>query len=139
MEKERVLAVKIDSKLFDEVDKIIKDEHITKVEYISNLLAQDISQRMKLKTEQNKNLEVKLTDGQKLWDRAEVMDAIDNFMLREKRIPRQIDFKNENGLPSYGAAGRALDMSPAEYMKERFEELSIGQESQLERMNLMNL
>ena len=30
----------------------------------------------------------------------------------------------------YNAAGRALEMSPAEYMKERFDELMIGQEEQ---------
>ena len=58
------------------------------------------------------------------------MDAIDEFMLQNRRIPRQTEFKNENGLPSYNAAGRALEMSPAEYMKERFDELMIGQEEQ---------
>jgi hypothetical protein len=58
------------------------------------------------------------------------MDAIDEFMLQNRRIPRQNEFKNENGLPSYNAAGRALEMSPAEYMKERFDELMIGQEEQ---------
>ena len=79
---------------------------------------------------QNKELDIKHTDGLKTWDRAEVMDAIDEFMLQNRRIPRQTEFKNENGLPSYNAAGRALEMSPAEYMKERFDELMIGQEEQ---------
>ena len=50
---------------------------------------------------------------------------IDNFMLRTGKIPKQTEFKNENGLPSYGAAGRALEMSPAEYMRERYDALGI--------------
>ena len=135
----RILAVKIDGKLFDKIDELVEQEGITKQKYMTDLISKDISQRMQQQAAQQKELEIKLTDGQKVWDRAEVMDAIDNYMLREKRIPRQIDFKNENGHPSYGAAGRALDMSPAEYMKERFEELSIVQESQTEGMNLMNM
>ena len=139
MSEGRILAVKIDGKLFDKIDELVEQEGITKQKYMADLISKDISQRMQQQAAQQKELEVKLTDGQKVWDRAEVMDAIDNYMLREKRIPRQIDFKNENGLPSYGAAGRALDMSPAEYMKERFEELSITQESQSEGMNLINM
>ena len=85
---------------------------------------------MQQKAVQNKDLDIKHTDGLKTWDRAEVMDAIDDFMLQNRRIPKQTEFKNENGLPSYNAAGRALEMSPAEYMKERFDELMIGQEEQ---------
>lgn len=139
MSEGRILAVKIDGKLFDKIDELVEQEGTTKQKYMTDLISKDISQRMQQQAAQQKELEIKLTDGQKVWDRAEVMDAIDNYMLREKRIPRQIDFKNENGLPSYGAAGRALDMSPAEYMKERFEELSIVQESQTEGMNLMNM
>ena len=50
---------------------------------------------------------------------------IDNFMLRTGKIPKQTEFKNENGLPSYGAAGRALEMSPAEYIRERYDALGI--------------
>lgn len=129
MGKGRVLAVEIDPKLFDEVDKIVEAEGITKLKYITDLLTNDISQRMQQKHQQEKELDIKHTDGQRTWDRAEVIDAIDDFMLRENRIPRQIDFKNENGLPSYNAAGRALDISPAEYMKDRFEELMNSQES----------
>lgn len=136
---ERVLAVKIDGKLFDEVDKIVAEEGISKLKYVTDLLTNDISQRMQLKQQQEKELDIKHTDGQKTWDKAEVMDAIDDFMLRENRIPRQIDFKNENGLPSYNAAGRALEVSPAEYMKERFEELMNGQEQSQESGMRMNM
>ena len=52
-------------------------------------------------------------------------------MLENGRIPSQKEFKNENGLPSYGAAGRALDTSPAEYMRERFDVLMEEQQDGL--------
>lgn len=45
--------------------------------------------------------------------------------FRTGKIPKQTEFKNENGLPLYGAAGRALEMSPAEYMQERYDALGI--------------
>ena len=99
MSEGRILAVKIDGKLFDKIDELVEQEGITKQKYMTDLISKDISQRMQQQAAQQKELEIKLTDGQKVWDRAEVMDAIDNYMLREKRIPRQIDFKNENGLP----------------------------------------
>lgn len=130
MEKGRVLAVEIDPKLFDKLDEIIEEEGITKKKYMTELISKDISQRMQLKAEQNKELDIKHTDGVKAWDKVEVMDAIDEFMLQNRRIPKQTEFKNENGLPSYGAAGRALEMSPAEYMRERFDDLMLGHEEQ---------
>ena len=128
MAEGRILAVKIDGKLFDKLDEFIEQEGMTKQKYVSELISKDISLRMQQKAVQSKDLDIKHTDGLKTWDRAEVMDAIDDFMLQNRRIPKQTEFKNENGLPSYGAAGRALDMSPAEYMKERFDELMLGQE-----------
>ena len=130
MAEGRILAVKIDGKLFDKLDEFVEQEGMTKQKYVSELISKDISLRMQQKSVQNKDLDIKHTDGLKTWDRAEVMDAIDEFILQNRRIPKQTEFKNENGLPSYGAAGRALDMSPAEYMKERFDELMIGQEEQ---------
>lgn len=128
MAEGRILAVKIDGKLFDKLDEFVEQEGMTKQKYVSELISKDISIRMQQKAVQSKDLDIKHTDGLKTWDRAEVMDAIDDFMLQNRRIPKQTEFKNENGLPSYGAAGRALDMSPAEYMKERFDELMLGQE-----------
>ena len=130
MAEGRILAVKIDGKLFDKLDEFVEQEGMTKQKYVSELISKDISLRMQQKAVQSKDLDIKHTDGLKTWDRAEVMDAIDDFMLQNRRIPKQTEFKNENGLPSYNAAGRALEMSPAEYMKERFEELMIGQEEQ---------
>ena len=128
MAEGRILAVKIDGKLFDKLDEFVEQEGMTKQKYVSELISKDISLRMQQKAVLSKDLDIKHTDGLKTWDRAEVMDAIDDFMLQNRRIPKQTEFKNENGLPSYGAAGRALDMSPAEYMKERFDELMLGQE-----------
>ena len=128
MAEGRILAVKIDGKLFDKLDEFVEQEGMTKQKYVSELISKDISLRMQQKAVQSKDLDIKHTDGLKTWDRAEVMDAIDDFMLQNRRIPKQTEFKNENGLPSYGAAGRALDMSPAEYMKERFDELMLGHE-----------
>lgn len=136
MAEGRILAVKLDGKLFDKLDEFVEQEGMTKQKYVSELISKDISLRMQQKAVQNKELDIKHTDGLKTWDKAEVMDAIDDFMLQNRRIPRQTDFKNENGLPSYNAAGRALEMSPAEYMKERFDELMIGQEEQDQGMNM---
>lgn len=91
---------------------------------------------MQMKAQQTSELDIKHTDGMKTWDRAEAMDAIDEFLLQNRRIPKQTEFKNENGLPSYGAAGRALEMSPAEYMRERYDELMLGQEEQDSGMSM---
>lgn len=136
MSEGRILAVKIDGKLFDKLDELVEQENITKQKYVSELISKDIGQRMQQKAQQEKELDIKHTESVKTWDRAEVMDAIDDFMLQNRRIPKQTEFKNENGLPSYGAAGRALEMSPAEYMKERYEELILGQEQQGSEMGM---
>jgi hypothetical protein len=96
----------------------------------AELISKDIGQKMQLKAQQENDLDVKHTDGLKVWDKSEVIDAIDEFMLMHRRIPKQTEFKNENGLPSYGAAGRALEMSPAEYMKERFDEVMAEQQEE---------
>lgn len=128
MAKGRILAVEIDEALFDRLDEMLDEEHITKKKYISELLSKDLGQQMQLKAQQSENLEIKHTDDRKVWDRVEVIDAIDDFMLKNRRIPKQTEFKNENGLPSYGAAGRAIEMSPAEYMRGRYDELGIDTE-----------
>lgn len=130
MAEGRILAVKIDGKLFDKLDEFVEQEGMTKQKYVSELISKDISLRMQQKAVQNKDLDIKHTDGLKTWDRAEVMDAIDDFMLQNRRIPKQTEFKNENGLPSYNAAGRALEVSPAEYMKERFDEVMAEQQEE---------
>ena len=112
-------------KFLDKLDEFVEETKVTKQKYISEILSRELGQWMQQKAEQDKNLDIKHTDGQKVWDKPEVMEAIDDFMLRTGKIPKQTEFKNENGLPSYGAAGRALEMSPAEYMRERYDALGI--------------
>ena len=110
MPEGRILAVRLNDKLFDKLDEFVEEENITKQKYVSELISKDIGQRMQLKAQHENELDIKHTDGLKTWDRAEVIDAIDEFMLIHRRIPKQTEFKNENGLPSYGAAGRASDI-----------------------------
>ena len=97
---------------------------------VAELIEKDLEQKLQQKQEPAKQIEVRQApDGQQIWGRAEVINALDRFMIENGRIPTQKEFKNENGLPSYNAAGRALEVSPAEYMKERFDEvMAEGQE-----------
>lgn len=117
----RVLAVQIDSSLFDELDDYVKGEKISKQQYISNLIKNDLE----LKHRQSQEIEVKHTEESpaKSWEKEDVMKAIDDFIIKNGRVPSQKEYKNENGLPSYGAAGRSLDISPAQYGQQRLNEL----------------
>ena len=132
MAETRILAVEIDSELFDKLDDLVAEEKISKKKFVSSLLEEAVEQ--KLQQKQAEEIRVKSMDAQKTWDKTEVMSALDKFMLDNGRIPSQKEFKNENGLPSYGAAGRALEISPAEYMRERFDVLM--EEQQSERMSM---
>ena len=85
MAEGRILAVKIDGKLFDKLDEFVEHEGMTKQKYVSELISKDISLRMQQKATQNNELDIKHTDGLKTWDRAEVMDAIDEFIYFENR------------------------------------------------------
>lgn len=117
----RVLAVQIDSSLFDKLDDYVKGEKISKQQYISNLIENDLEQ----KQQQSQEIEVKHTEDvpAKSWEKEDVMKAIDDFIIINGRVPSQKEYKNENGLPSYGAAGRSLDISPAQYGQQRLSEL----------------
>ena len=117
----RVLAVQVENELFDEQDKYVGEAGITKQRYISDLIANDLEQ----KQQQRQEIEVKQTEdaSQRGWERDDVMKAIDNFIIQNGRAPSQKEYKNENGLPSYGAAGRCLGASPAQYGQRRLEEL----------------
>ncbi len=118
----RVLAVQIESSLFDELDDYVKGEKISKQQYISSLIKTDLKQKQR----QNQEAEIKQTEDiqQKSWEKDDVMKAIDDFIIKNGRVPSQKEYKNENGLPSYGAAGRSLDISPAQYGQRRLSELS---------------
>ena len=87
MSESRILAVKIDGKLFDKLDEFVEETKVTKQKYISEILSRELGQWMQQKAEQDKNLDIKYTDGQKVWDKPEVMEAIDDFMLRTGKIP----------------------------------------------------
>ena len=126
----RVLAVALSNDVFDKLDDYVKEMQVTKKQYVADLIEKDLEQKLQQKQEPAKQIEVRQApDGQQIWGRVEVINALDKFMIENGRIPTQKEFKNENGLPSYNAAGRALEVSPAEYMKERFDEvMAEGQE-----------
>ena len=118
----RVLAVALSNEVFDKLDDFVKEAQVTKKQYVAELIEKDLEQKLQQKQELAKQIEVRQApDGQQIWGRVEVINALDKFMIENGRIPTQKEFKNENGLPSYNAAGRALEVSPAEYMKERFD------------------
>ena len=127
----RVLAVALSNEVFDKLDDFVKEAQVTKKQYVAELIEKDLEQKLQQKQEPAKQIEVKQApDGQQIWGRVEVINALDKFMIENGRIPTQKEFKNENGLPSYNAAGRALEVSPAEYMKERFDEVMAEQQEE---------
>lgn len=127
----RVLAVALSNEVFDKLDDFVKEAQVTKKQYVAELIEKDLEQKLKQKQAPVKEIEVRQApDGQQIWGRVEVINALDKFMIENGRIPTQKEFKNENGLPSYNAAGRALEVSPAEYMKERFDEVMAEQQEE---------
>ncbi|MBO5136774.1 MAG: hypothetical protein J6C17_05325 [Clostridia bacterium] len=127
----RVLAVALSNEVFDKLDDFVKEAQVTKKQYVAELIEKDLEQKLQQKQEPAKQIEVRQApDGQQIWGRVEVINALDKFMIENGRIPTQKEFKNENGLPSYNAAGRALEVSPAEYMKERFDEVMAEQQEE---------
>ena len=60
----------------------------------------------------------------RIWEKDSVAAAIEQFINENGRTPTQKEFRNENGLPSYKAAAKILERSPAEYSQQRYEELS---------------
>ena len=66
MSESRILAVKIDGKLFDKLDEFVEETKITKQKYISEILSRELGQWMQQKAEQDKKLDIKHTDGQKV-------------------------------------------------------------------------
>ena len=123
----RVFAVQIDDDLFDAITERVKELGTTKRGYIESLTLKELreSQEAKPSAQSGSEQENKENRNQpKMWDAKEVSEAIDSFIEKNNRIPTQKEFKNENGRPSYKAAGRALEISPAEYMKAKYDELA---------------
>lgn len=48
MAEGRILAVKLDGKLFDKLDELVEQEGITKQKYMTELISRDISQRKRV-------------------------------------------------------------------------------------------
>ena len=118
VDNRRILAVKMDSELFDEMKKQFKELGLTSQKFINDLVKKELDE---IKLVQRQNI---TTDIQpKTLNREDVEKAIDDFIIRTGRVPRQAEYKNENGLPSYGAASRCLEMSAAVYGQQRFDEL----------------
>ena len=53
MSESRILAVKIDGKLFDKLDEFVEETKITNQKYISEILSRELGQWMKQKSEQD--------------------------------------------------------------------------------------
>ena len=114
------MAVEIDNTLFDELDDFVKKNGLSKKQYVAEVIRTNLAQSMKQEQEVG---EPEIT-APKGWDRPEVEKAIDGFIIQNGRVPSQKEFKNENGLPSYGAAARALvEISPAQYANQRYNEI----------------
>lgn len=123
----RVFAVQIDDDLFDAITERVKELGATKRGYIESLTLKELRESQEAKQTAQSELDQENKENRnqpKMWDAKEVSEAIDSFIEKNNRVPTQKEFKNENGLPSYKAAGRALEISPAEYMKERYDELA---------------
>lgn len=118
VDNRRILAVKMDSELFDEMKKQLKELGLTSQKFINDLVAKEI-EAIKLSHQQDITTDIQ----PKTLNKEDVEKAIDDFIVRTGRVPRQAEYKNENGLPSYGAASRCLEMSAAVYGQQRFDEL----------------
>lgn len=88
MEKIRVLAVKMEDDLFDEVKVYVKAQGITTQKYVNEVIERDIHKQEQVQEPQTKE-----------WERDEVENAIKQFIQENGRVPSQKEFKNENGLP----------------------------------------
>ena len=112
----RILAVKIDTDLFLEMKKQVKELGVTEQRFINDLIAREIEA---LTVQQTKKVEMQ----PKTLSRDDVEKAIEDFIVKTGRSPKQTEYKNENGLPSYGTASKCLGMSASLYGQEKAEEL----------------
>lgn len=85
--------------------------------------AQELSQAEPEQEDDMENEENQTAESNRSWTREDVMDAIKNFIVANERIPVQKEFKLTNDLPSYKAARRALEQSPADYCRECYHAL----------------
>ena len=85
LDERRVLAVKMENDLFVEMKQYLADNHITLQKFVNDLIKRELDS-VKLVQETT----------QKNWDKEEVQKAIDDFIARNGRVPKQTEFKNEN-------------------------------------------
>lgn len=112
----RILAVKIDTDLFLEMKKQVKELGVTEQRFINDMITREIEA---LTVQQTKKVEMQ----PKTLSRDDVEKAIEDFIVKTGRSPKQTEYKNENGLPSYGTASKCLGMSASLYGQEKAEEL----------------
>ena len=125
----RILAVKMEDELFDEVKAHVKEQGITTQQYVNDVIAQDVHK-------QKQSQEVQQS---KTWEKEEVEQAIGRFIKEYGRVPTQKEFRNENSLPSYKAATRSLEESPAQYAQRQFEEFESVQNEEPEETFSMSM
>ncbi len=115
----RILALEMDNELFEQLDDYVRSKGLSKKQYVAEVIKTDLAER--LRQEQKIN-DIK-NSGSKNWEREEVENAIEDFIKQNGRTPGQKEFRNENGLPSYGAAARALECSPSQYANQKMLEM----------------
>ncbi len=136
MDNKRILALEMDNALFEQLDDYVRNNGLSKKQYVAELIRADLAE--KLKQEQGiKDPEIVNAKG---WERGDVEEAIKDFILQNGRAPGQKEFRNENGLPSYGAASRALEYSPSQYAKQRaMEILNVGAEEEMQGQTMLGM
>ena len=118
VDNRRILAVKMDSELFDEMKKQLKELGLTSQKFINDLVKKELD-AIKLVQRQSITADIQ----PKTLSKEDVEKAIEEYIIRFGRPPKQTEYKNENGLPSYGTASKCLGMSASLYGQEKAEEL----------------
>ncbi len=115
----RILALEMDNELFEQLDDYVRSKGLSKKQYVAEVIKTDLEERLRQEQKINdiKNF------GSKNWEREEVENAIEDFIKQNGRTPGQKEFRNENGLPSYGAAARVLECSPSQYANQKMLEM----------------
>lgn len=111
-EDKRILAVEMEEEIFLKVKDHVQKNNLTMKGFIGEIVKDKIL-----------SIEAMQETLQKTWTKEEVEKAIEDFIIRNGRVPKQTEFRNENRLPSYNAAGRSLDSSPAQYAQDKLREL----------------
>lgn len=114
----RVMAIQMEDNLFEEFKELIAESGKTQKAFVIEMIQRELDEH---KQQQTTGIEDK--ENSVKWERENVVQAIDDFITQNNRVPSQKEFRSDNGLPSYKAAQRCLDQSPSEYCKSRIDEL----------------